>query len=511
MAEVRSPVTTETDSAVVSVAKGGGFLAAGSLFDYVARFVVALVMARVLGVDDYGAYNLSVSLAFVVAGVANLGLDAAMERYLAVFTRRGDSGGVRGTLRLGVGVSLIGAIVTSAIFYLTAPSIAAATADSASVVPLFRLAALAVPILTMTTVLSAAARGFLRMDHSSFAEKVVQPLVRTVLIVGLAVVGFDARAAVVIFLGSFAAALVVLVRLISQRVAAEPGPAVVRPHVKEIAAFSFPFWLAGMLTQVRKNVQPVLLGVFNNLASVGIFSVASSAQLVGHAVYLSISKSLRPILAGVLDAGDHAAAQRLYRTTTRWTILTNLPLFVMTVLYPSVILSVFGESFTAGASALVILAFGELASVGTGTCGTVIDMSGYNRVKVINKFVWVGLSLGLNVVLIPRYGIIGAASAAVGATASIQFIRVIEVWRLAGLTPWDRLTLKPLTAGAVAFATGLAAKAWLPIAMGVPHLVVAGILVGSVYVAVLGLLGLADDDRMVLGLILGRARKAVSR
>lgn len=495
-----------SDRTILSVAKGGGFLAAGSMFNYASRFVVALMMARVLGVDDYGAYNLSVSLAFVLAGLGNLGLDAAMERYIAVFSARGDGAGVRGTVRIGVVASTTGGILVAAAVYSLAPDVAAGIFGDRSLTPLFRLVALIVPVLVLTTLLSAAMRGFRRMDYSAFAEDFVQPLIRTVAIAGLAIVGFNAAVAVVVFGLSFVAALATLMMLLRRRLAEVTAASHVKDHLREISVFSFPFWLAGFLTQFRQNVQPVLLGVFKDVASVGIFSVASSANLISHTIYLSITKSLRPPLAELIDTGNRAEAERLYRTTTRWTLTISLPVFIVMVLYPAAILRVFGESFEAGATALVVLAFSELANAATGTCGTVIDMSGYNTVKVVNKFVWVGLSLGLNVLLIPPFGIMGAAVAVLLATATVQMIRVIEVWMLAGLNPYDRMILKPVAAAALAFAPGWAIEQWLIDSLGTLELLAAALAVGLVYVGALIILGLGDDDRLVLEAIWRRVR-----
>jgi O-antigen/teichoic acid export membrane protein len=494
------------DRTLLSVAKGGGFLAAGSIFNYASRLVVSLVLARVLGVDDYGAYNLSVSLAFMLAGVGNLGLDAAMERYIAVFSFRGDDAGVRGTVRLGVVASTIAGILVAASVYVLAPNIAAGIFDERSLAPLFRLVALIVPVLILTTLLSAAMRGFRRMDYSAFAENFVQPLVRTVVIAGLAIVGFNAALAVLVFGLSFVTALAVLIILLRRRLADVTGAPRVKEHIREISVFSFPFWLAGLLTQFRQNVQPVLLGVFNDVASVGIFSVASSANLISHTIYLSITKALRPTMAELIDTGDRAETERLYRTTTRWTVTISLPVFIVMVLYPTAILGIFGKSFEAGAAALVVLAFSELANAATGTCGTVIDMSGYNTVKVVNKFVWIGLSLGLNVLLIPRFGIIGAAVAALGATATIQIVRVVEVWILAGLNPYDRMILKPVAAAAIAFAPGWAIQRRLIESFGTFELLASVLAVGLIYVGALILLRLGEDDRLVLQAIWRRAR-----
>ncbi len=492
------------------VAKGGGFLAAGDLFNYGSRLVVALVLARVLGADDYGIYTLSVSIAYLAAGIANLGLDSAMERYVAILRARDDEAGVLGTLQLGIGLTLIGTLTVSAIGFFAADPIALGIFDDARLAPMLKIGAFAMLFVVTTTLLAAIVRGFKRMDYSALTDDFIQPLVRLTLIGIFAVIGLTAEVALVIFGVSYLAATAVLIGLVNKLFSlARPWGAGKR-YVKEIAAFSFPFWFAGLLTQVRQNIQPMLLGIYSTMANVGIFSLVTSANLLGRVANMAVRTSLRPTLAETLDQGRLEESEHLYQATTRWTLTANLPVFLVMILYPTAILSVFGESFEAGAGALFVLAWAELANAATGTCGAVIDMSGLNLVKLINKIFEVALTLVLNVVFIIQWGLMGAAVATLISGATIQVVRLVEVRIFVGLHPYNLQILKPVLAAVLALGAGLGMDRLVPSTGGPLQLVVDSIVVGAVYVGAVIALGLSEEDRMVLRAV-GRRLRPPSR
>lgn len=493
---------------LTSIARGSGFLAAGDLFNYVSRTVAAFVLARAMGAEDYGIYNIAVSMAFVFSGIADFGLTSAMERFIPVFRKRDDPSGVRGTLQLGVGITLLGALGFGVAMLALSPVMATRLFDEPELEGLFRLFALIVPVLALTNILSAIARGYKRMDHSAFAYDFVQPLVRMVLVVVFAFVALDPVVASLIFGVSYLAALLVLVRLVRRESRNSTAPAAPRRDTRDVTLFALPFWFTSLMTKIRRNIQALLLGAFDTATSVGVFSLASSANLIGRVSNLAISTSMRPVLAELFEADDRAEMDRIYKATTRWTLTLNLPTFVIMVVFAEPILALFGDSFVVGATALVILAASELANAITGTCGAIVDMSGRGRMKVANKAVMIALLVGGNLVLIPPLGVNGAAYAVLGANLVINLIRLVEVRWFARMQPYDLRILRPLAAGLVA---AVAARGLLQAGgggdMSLVGLALGALATGLIYLAALVLLGLPEDERLIVRRLVARLRR----
>jgi O-antigen/teichoic acid export membrane protein len=497
-------------------ARGSGMLAAGGLFEFATRFAIAFLLARGLGAGDYGLYVLAISAATLFSGVSLLGLDDAMVRYVAILSGRRDDPGVRGTIEIGLGAATVMGVVVGALLYLGAEPIATGLFDEPQLTQLLRLVAIAVPFLSVSNVLAGTARGFHRMGVAAFGENVVQSVVRLALLAVVVLVAeLDATTAVVVFGISDVAATVTMITLLNRLFPLDPRGQPVRRDVKEVFRFALPLWLSGMLRQFRRNIEALLLGATGSVANVGVFAVVNKVNLVGHVWLLSILVAVKPTMAQLHDRGDRTELARVYKATTRWSLCLALPCVIVMVLYREPILAAFGTSFTAGSTALVILAMAELVNAGTGTCGPMIDMTGHTRLKVANSVLWTALLIGSGIVLIPRWGVVGAATASLIAIATVNVLAVVEVWVLEGIVPFDRALWKPLLAGGGAWATGLALGRLVPFGSDLGPAVVQGIVVVAVFAGLTWVFGVTADDRLVLarlwGVITRRGRRSTRR
>ena len=503
----------DTDQTILATAKGTSFLAGGSFFEFAARFFIALLLARNLGAGDYGLYVLSISAASIFAGISLLGLDDAMVRYVAILSGRRDRGGVWGTIQIGLGVSVLAGLLMGAGLFILAQPIARDLFHEPRLTPMLRLFAFVVPFLTVSNVLAGIVRGFRRMDYSAFAENVVMSLVRLGLVVVLSLMNdLSLYAAGVIFGISDVAASVTLI-ILTNRVfpLGEAFHFMPRRDLRAVFGFALPLWLSGVLRQFRRNIETFMLGTLAAASSVGVFAVATNVTLVGHVWLLSILVAVKPILAQLHDQRDRNGLAHLYATSTRWTFALNIPFFLFLVLYPHAILNIFGESFVAGTTVLVLLAFAELMNAGTGICGPMLDMTGHTRVKLANTVLWTVLLIGGDALLIPRWGVVGAATASLIAIGTVNVLTVAEVWILEGLLPYDRSFWKPTIAGLAALVAGLTLQTWIPVGTHVLRAAGEAAVVAAVYGGLTLLFGLAPEDRLVIQRGWGKAARVFAR
>lgn len=490
---------------VTAAARGGGIVFGGKLFAWLARFVLAIFVARLLGAENYGLYTVTLSVAAVTSALAVFGLDAAMIRFISVYVSRDDALRLRGSVQLGLGVPLILSSIAGSALVLLADRIAIDLVGEPMLAPLLRIAALLVPGLVLNSVLSAALQGFRRFGVSVMAEQFLQPASRGAVLVGFALLGLSPTLALVATLLSTVAATIVmgvaLHRLVRVRGAAErPG--------REILGFSLPVYFSNIVQTFSGNLQTLLLGALSSVASAGVFAIANQIQLVGSLFHAAIVRSSMPLFAELHDSGQRAKLEHLYQTTSKWTFSLNMPFFLISITFPAALMSLFGRDFEDGALALVILACGAIVNAGTGTSGAMLDMTGHTVMKLVNSSVSVGLAIALSLVLIPRFGLEGAAVAAVSSVTVVNILRVIEVARLEQVGPYNTGYLKPIAAGAVAIAVAVALG---HVALGSQSQAIsAPIGIGALLIAygvVLYLLGIDDDDRFVLGRAANRFRR----
>lgn len=496
---------------VFTAAKGSGIISLGKLFEYAGRFVIAFLLARVMGAEQFGLYSLALSAVAIVTTISLIGMDDAVLRNTAIHASQDDEQSLWGTLQLTFGFTLSMSIFLSALLFIFSDSIAIKFFSEPLLSPILRLVAVIVPFMTMSEMLLFTSRGFKRMDYGVIAEDFVQLPVRVVLIGILALFNLNAFTAMVTFGVGDLAASIVLVYFINKEFSLRRAFNDAKRDVRGLLSFSFPFWFSDIINTVRNNIQVMLLGSLSTITSAGIFTIVDRVNLVSIITYRSIETSIRPIIAELQSKDAWQEVGRLYQTSTRWSLLVSIPMTLITILFSDRILLLFGEDFVDGRLALVVLASSEFIKVLTGMSGTIIDMSGLNRLKMINTIIQVVMAVGLNIYLIPRWGLMGAAVSVFIAIAVINLLRMLQVYVVYRLLPFNKKLVKPFTAGFISLLIVTLINQLLHIELNVIALLVGAVLVLTTYLAALLVLKLSPEDQMVADKAIVRVRKLVSK
>ena len=159
---------------------------------------------------------------------------------------------------------------------------------------------------------------------------------------------------------------------------------------------------------------------------------------------------------------------------------------------------------------LIILSFGNLVDAGVGSVGQLLAMTGHARVYLTNTIAAITVSIGLAILLVPRFNVIGAAVAAALAVIILNVAGFVEVYGILKilLFRWDML--KPVVAGGVASMVGLLLLRVIHVGYGYTAIIgTLGLVIPFmlVYVFVLALLRLSKEDKMVFDAVLTKFSK----
>lgn len=496
---------------MTAVAKGGGVIFTGKLFLDAVRFVTAFILARLLGAKEYGMYSLALSATNIGVGMALLGLDAALIRYVAVMMGRKDDESVWGTIQVGISVAMLLSVVSGTVLFGFAYPIAEKAFHKATLAPLLQLAAVLIPVLTLSEVLASITKGFKRMDYPVIAQFVFQPIFRLIMIVVLALSGFNPFMAIVTFGLADLGASVLMIYYLNRIYPLKRPLSPAKRDLKGLLVFSLPVWMSGLMVQFQSNLQALVLGTMGSITGVGLFSIASQITAVSGHFTSSINVSSKPIVAQLHDQKDMTQLGKLYQTANKWAVMVQLPIFLVMVIYPTALLSIFGHSYVEGATALIVLAVADLLNVGTGMGGVILDMTGYTRLKLINSILRLVIYLGADLLLIPRWGLIGAAVAVVIGEGAVNFLRLIQVYMLFKLLPFNMGFIKPVVASAAAASGALLLGIWLPAGKNLINSALGATLLILIYTGVTYMLGFSKEEAFMLDGLKTRIRKFLKR
>ena len=223
---------------------------------------------------------------------------------------------------------------------------------------------------------------------------------------------------------------------------------------KEFWAFSAPRGVAAAFQITIIWFDLLLLSHLRDATEVGIYGAASRAVTIGTFALQAIRLAIAPQISRLLARGDRAQAQTVYQTATWWLIVVSWPLFLSLAVFGSALLGVFGSGFDQGATALAILSMAMLVNLGTGNVTVVLLMGGKSSWNLLNTAVALVLNVGLNLVLIPRFGMEGAAIAWAVSIIVDNLMALTEVWLFLGMRPFGPGYLPAASAALGCFGRG---------------------------------------------------------
>lgn len=476
------------------LAAGGGVTFATKLFLNALRFVTAIWLARLLGADQLGLYSLATSALTLAMGIALFGLDAGVVRYIAVQTARKDEAGVWGTIQIGIGVPLLASAVLGTLLFAFSQAVAVYLFDEPRLTYLLQLASVFVPLMVINDMLGNALKGFKQIQRSSLAMFVFQPITRLVLIAIFALVGMNAAWAVVTYGLASVTASGAMIYYLQRHFGLKRPFGIRRDDFRELMRFSFPVWLSGLMARFQGNIQSFFLGSMSTIAGVGIFSVANQITMVSGEFSSSINTASKPIIAELHERNDRPQMSSIYQATNKLVMMVQLPIFLTIMLLPGPLLSIFGESFTGGATALIILAVADLLNTATGMGGIIIDMTGYTRLKLVNSIIRLVLYIAFDLLFIPKWGLVGAALAVLAGEGAVNLLRMLQVFVIFRMLPYNLSFFKPLTAVLAALGAVLGLRVLYPAEANLVYAAVQAALLFLVYVGINLLLGLSVEE-----------------
>jgi len=490
---------------MVTTAKGGSISFAGRIFEYVVRFVFSILVARVVGAEQYGLYTLALTISPIASMLALLGLQTGVVAYLAPAIRARNDSRIWGIIQVCAGIPAFLSIIFGATLFFFAVPVATLVFHEPRLIPLLQIVSVSIPLDTISFIAYQIIISYQKPKFSVLANNMVLPAAKLLLTILFLALGMGVMGIVLAHVIASAIGLALIIYFVNSLFALNRPLAQAERNVGKLLRYSLPVHLGWVLNTIRGSLETLVLGFVGLTTGVGIFAVASRLSSLGTMLFLSIGNISTPMIADFFSQGDTKQLNQLYQTTTKWVVMFNVPLFLTFVLFSGPLLSIFGADFKNGATALIVLSIGNLVYTGTGLGANILDMTNHTKFNSINSVFMVIVTISSDLLLIPRLGVIGAAIASSFSTVIVNVVCLIEVYVLLKMQPYGRDIFKPVLAGAITAALVLGFNQF-QVLPSFYHVLVGIMILWSVYILIMIRLGLSQDDRLILAKLRSRLK-----
>jgi O-antigen/teichoic acid export membrane protein len=417
--------------------------------------VLTIYLVRVLGPHDYGIFALALSVAALVLLPADFGISASTSRYLA--ERRGRREAAAAVLRSAIGLRLAISIPVAAALWLLADPIATAYGEPDTADP---LRAMAVVLLgqSVLNLFRGVFNGLSRVDRTFWMiafESVAETAATVVFVVASTTAASAAWGRAVGYGVGALVGLVLVVRLLGRHAVAGRGGERSEVPAGAIARYAGAMFIIDGAFTLFEQIDVLLVGGYLGAAAAGVFSAPLKLTTFLHYPGLAVATAVTPRLA----RRDDARAVETFQLSLRYVTIVQLGLAAAVAVWAQPIVDLaLGEGFEESASVLRALApYVALAGIAP-LVSLAVNYLGEARRRVPIAIGTVALNAAIDVVLIPRIGVVAGA---IGTGVAYLVYVAAHVWLCHRILRLDLRVLARTLARALlasaALAAGLAA------------------------------------------------------
>jgi len=454
---------------------------AGAVVSSLVNILLVVAIARSISQTQAGRFFAATSVFLLVAMVGKLGANTGAVYFIARLRALGRPDLVGARLRTALGPVFSTTTLLGVALWAFAEPVAdlAVRGDTAQTATYIRIMAVFLPMAALADVMLAATRGFRKMTPTVVLDLLSRPVLQLALTIAVlaldAPLGWLAVAWAAPYLPELVAAALWLrsVRHRDTRVATTTDTAGFA--ATDFWRFTAPRGITAVVHLALQRLGIILVAALQGPAEAAVFTAATRFLVVGQLGNQAVSTVIQPRLSELLAVHDRKGAGSVYQVATGWVVLITWPMYLLAIVFSTQFLSIFGSAYTGATEVVLILAAAMLLATMCGMVETVLNMAGRTTWTLINTVAALVVMIGADLVLIPRWGILGAAvgwAAAIVVKNVLTLIQTIVSLQLHPFGPGTRraLLLASVCFGAIPLGArwaGATDPAWLLVAVAV--------------------------------------------
>ncbi len=294
---------------------------------------------------------------------------------------------------------------------------------------------IAIPAWVIRDIIGGIMKGHKDALRALIPESLISPLFRITVFLILILRGVSPVYAVIAFVAGEMMAVITSIIFLQNKLKGLRGVKKQCDNKKILdVAYTVIFTSMSVLLYTQADIW--ILGMLSTTDTVGIYGIASKLVLLVYFPMMAFGVIIPPLISSIHASGSLDELRKMVAESTRWILSMSMPIILILTIEGNEILKyVYGPDFTAGYIPLLILVSGQLIKACAGLIGVILQMTGEHKIYMKVTIFWGIINIILNIILVPRFGMIGAATATTVCLSMIDIICIFIIYkRLSVLT-----------------------------------------------------------------------------
>lgn len=389
-----------------------------------------LLFPNILESDQFGLTRLLLSIALICAQFSHLGMNNIIIRYFPYYKKTDDSR--HGLLTLALLVPLAGFVLFGLLLFLFRESLQEFYSERSDLFTdyYFYLIPLVFAILFFE-VLNSYVRALKNSVTGSLVNEVWVRIGVIILLIIYFYGWLTFREFMILFTAIYCLQPVYMLIYLfrNQHLSFSlPFQKETKRLYKGMSVYGAYSVLGGLATLLIGNIDIIMIGSMIDLSSTAVYAIAFYIGSVIAVPQRSITKIASPVLADLLKRKDFASIDNLYKRTALTQLIAGSLIYIGIWANMHNVIALLPGEYSGIYWVVVIIGLSKLFNMATGVNGTIIINSRHYRFDLYTNILLVILTVATNLLLIPVYGIIGAAIATALSIFVYNIVKFVYVW-----------------------------------------------------------------------------------
>ena len=459
-----------------TLGRGAGLAGFGMGIHKLSAFAILALQVRYLGIENYGAFAIAFGISMLLMVPQRLGLGNGLSRFCVKARVDKDASKLWAIFLCGMVIPAVTGLILGLGLVILSRWINESFYDSQGVLEALIVFGLVLPLLGFADIPAIMTTAFETNRYAVISRDVVGQGSEILLLCGLYFLPESlvpkGSITAVIFVRTIGQLLFYLVgvygfvRLSIARGLVLKGSPAGRikaligeiGYVKGAIFYCLPLMMGGAFQRIVQWTDTIMIGTFLGTFSAGVYRIAVQLATLLASILHAMGSIFGPITARYHHRGENEMIGNLYTQAARLTLVLAFPFIAVLAVFPEVFLSIFDHQAVVAGLALQLLVVGQMFNLFTGNVGVVLTMAGKPHWHAINGVVVATSHVIFCLMLIPRFGMAGAASATALAVILLNLMRVLEIKKFFGFHCVSKTILQSFIPATAAFAVVLAMR-----------------------------------------------------
>ena len=436
---------------ITSLAGGMLWVILGMLAARVLGYAIRAVIANVYGVEQYGFINTGLSLMMIFAMISIVGLNTGISRQISYYRAKSDLKKVYKQIFSAYKITILISTILGIILFITSKFIANTVFKTPELTIVLKIFAFGIPLYNVLEINTSIFKGLKQIFKFTLFHDLLRFLF---LFIFIMLASFIEKSFVIVILAyplSFA-----LIDIISFIILNRKTGLIVWDRLglslsdKELLMLSVPLMLGGIFWLLLPRTDTIIIGVLLDQASVGLYNAAVPIGQLILLIRQALSPIVLPLFTELFAKDDKDSLSLMYYISVKWTAMLSIPLFVSMMILPQFYISmIFSREFLASIPILRIIIVGYFLHTLVGPTSNLLVILGDTKKTMINSIIAFICSVGFNLILIPKYKLIGAGISSVISFNIFNILCFLQVYQKIRIQPFRLIHLKFAIAGII--------------------------------------------------------------